>query len=408
MKTFDAKNWKLDISEPILLKQGEPGDQVWGHYQFPNTCYTLDGQILAAWEYGTDNITYNALTQQAISADGGQTWRDCTDEPIGFTGYKMPNGKYFKGFKVKGAHKVDYLDKYTPAAPTKDGNLYFLEDVKEPEDTKVWASEYDPATCETTEFEVKINWPFQHLHAYTVEHYKDFVYPATMVFALCNKSGMLELDGDMYFVTYSGGFDSEAKTREEAIYKYCGVSSCYVFRSSDSGHTWDFVSQVKVDDEIFANNPAEGCPFEGLDEPMMEKMPDGSVVMLIRTGSDNPCYITRSTDNCKTWSKPQIFDRIGVYPQILTLDCGVTIASYGRPSLKVRATADPAGLAWEEPTFLMDREDTRKATSCCYTKLLALDDKSALLIYSDFATPHPSGDVARAIMVRKLTVVEEN
>ena len=30
------KKFKLQIDEPKLLKLGEPGDQVWGHYQFPN------------------------------------------------------------------------------------------------------------------------------------------------------------------------------------------------------------------------------------------------------------------------------------------------------------------------------------------------------------------------------------
>ena len=401
------KKFKLHIGEPKLLKQGEPGDQTWGHYQFPRLCHTLDNRILAAWEYGLDTTLYNAQLQKAVSADGGETWRECTQEDIPFTGYRMPNGKYFRGFRIKGTHKVDYLDKYTPGYIGKDFNLYFTDDLNEPEDTKVWATEYDPATGELTDFEVTVNWPFRHLMAYTHEDMKDHVYPATMVFALNNQSKMLEIDGSMYTSIYSAGFDSTAKTREEAAFKYCGYYSCYVFRSDDCGHTWDLVSQFKVDDEIFNNNPPEGRTFEGLDEPMMEVMPDGSVVILMRTGSDNPSYIARSTDNCKTWSKPQIFDRIGVYPQILTLNCGVTLASYGRPSLKVRATADPTGMQWEEPIMLIDCEETREGISCCYTKMLELDDHSVLLIHSHFQWPHPGGDVARAILVRRLTVEEE-
>jgi len=72
----------------------------------------------------------------------------------------------------------------------------------------------------------------------------------------------------------------------------------------------------------------------------------------MRTGCNHPSYIARSTDKCRTWSKPQRFDDIGVFPQILPLTCGVTLASYGRPRLKIRATSDPAGMHWEAPVEL--------------------------------------------------------
>ena len=90
----------------------------------------------------------------------------------------------------------------------------------------------------------------------------------------------------------------------------------------------------------------------------MSQLPDGSISILLRTGGNNPSYIARSTDGCKTWTKPKIFDSNGVLPQILTLKNGITLASYGRPILKVRATSDPSGIDWEEPIVLPLTEST--------------------------------------------------
>jgi hypothetical protein len=127
--------------------------------------------------------------------------------------------------------------------------------------------------------------------------------------------------------------------------------------------------------------------------------------MLFRTGSNNPCYIVRSADRGKTWSAPRRFDSIGVLPQILTLGCGVTIASYGRPTMRFAATDDPAAVTWEKPIDIPVCGGPNQ--SCFYTDLFPLDDYNALFIYSDFMYPNKDGIPARAILVRKVTVVRD-
>ena len=126
------------------------------------------------------------------------------------------------------------------------------------------------------------------------------------------------------------------------------------------------------------------------------------------TDAGTPSYITRSTDNCKTWSEPVVFDEVGVLPQMLTLDCGVTLASYGRPGVFVRATDDPSGQIWQ------DRVDvgvggTRanwSIYSCSYTSLIPLDSHTALLAYADFQYPSAKNEreAAKTILVRTVTV----
>ena len=395
-----SKKFHLKIDEPVVVHYGEVGDNEWGHTQFPHLEYVTDG-IACSWEYSRDTIDYDGATYKKYSKDNGKTWN--SESGACRTHYQvMKNGKQFKGFVAKGAHKVDYLKKYTPAfiSPAKysKGAYFFAEDIIEDDDKKVFATEIDENGNENT-FECKVNWPYQLLG----EPF-GLVYPTTMLFALCNKCGLLQIDDDMYFVLYAPGFDAEAENRESAIRKYMDKSGVYVFKSTDCARTWDYVSQIHVNDDLFVDD----TEFEGLDEPMMELMSDGSVVMLIRTGAGQPSYIVRSTDNCKTWSKPKKFDDIGVFPQICALDCGVILSSYGRPGIRVRASSDPIGLKWEEPIELPLSNPNEYIRSCSYTSLLPINDREALLAYSDFYYPNPDGIPVKTILVRKITVIFED
>jgi len=97
----------------------------------------------------------------------------------------------------------------------------------------------------------------------------------------------------------------------------------------------------------------------------------------------------------------EINDR-GVLPRMLTLDNGVTLASYGRPGLFVRATADPSGLEWEPRVTVVEPLEQR-ADTCSYSRLLALDERTALLAYSDFNYPDAQGRKRKSLLVRTVT-----
>ena len=142
---------------------------------------------------------------------------------------------------------------------------------------------------------------------------------------------------------------------------------------------------------------------EGLCEPDICFMPDGSMITLLRTGSRTPSYIARSVDGGRHWSEPKMFDRCGVLPQLLRLGCGVTLASYGRPGLYVRASTDPSGMQWDEPYELRPyRPDRLIADGCSYTQMLPLSDCAALLAYTDFNVPDAQGIRRKSVMVRSI------
>ena len=398
--TEKPKAFHLEVGEPVVVTQGPVGDDKWGHYQFPGLAYTLDGNILATWNYTSDTIDdYLNPIRKKVSTDGGLTWSD--DESLCSVPdkFQMSNGKYFAGFRSANAHVATWQNDYEPAITWGTNNgykLFFAEDLPKNDDTTVWGSEYDPATDTTEEFECTINWP----HAAITEYPGGKIYPMTQMFSL-SQDTIITIDGVMYLAMYFYGFNSYANVREKAVTDYCKRYSVYIFTSEDNGRTWNFLSQIL---------PIRSQGPEGFCEPCLNVMPDGSVMMLMRSGGPTtgdvgyPCYQVISTDKCQTWGAIKEFDKIGVLPQMITLDCGVSIATYGRPYMRIRATADPTGKKWQAAQTV-DLASGENQTSCYYTDLLALDDTHALWIYSDFKYPNADGVPVKSIIVRVITVV---
>ncbi len=413
MKAFEGK-FHIELGEPHPVVQGIPGDQAWGHYNFPSIYYTNKGNVMCSWAYGTDAIDGKAheggVKPPYVSKDGGVTWGPNKDKetPVRWI---MPDGKHFLGFVGKSAHPLpqEYYDQYTPGTTWDDGayRTYFAEDLGRTEDTVVTARIFDPETGKTETYEPVINWPHTPVTCWSGNR----IYPLTQTFALSN-CGIILRDGVFYMSLYMYGFDSNAKTREEAPLAYGGkYTTVYVFTSEDCARTWNYQSMIYVTEEIYKNTEGPGGKgFEGFGEPLLEKMPDGSFTMLMRTGSFHKSYIVHSTDNCKTWTEPVVYDEIGVLPQILTLGCGVTIATYGRPDMRVRATADPAGMQWEAP-IIVDiygmKVESAFYRSCFYTRLLPVDDHTALWVYTDFQYPNKFGQGVKTVVVREIKVVED-
>ena len=401
------KNFSVELSDPVKVYQGEAGDNKWGHYQFPALYFTKDGSILAEWGYHDDTVVRSGFSKtavtKAVSDDGGKTWRSKTDADVKAHLPLMANGKAFVGFDGKAGYPAEFLEKYTPKGSNHTGSVYFAEDLKEMETPTFTGTEYDPKTGEITRFPITVNWPHMPVGASKA----GILTPVNYLLQIGCYHGQLVLDDGLYYCAYSRGFDSDATTKQEAVHKYCAYLNVYVFKSTDCGRTWDYLSQQLVTDDEFTGSNV----FEGFGEPCMRQMPDGSVVMLMRTGGGwvndhgSPCYLVRSTDHCKTWSKPVKFDEVGVLPQLRVLDCGVSIATYGRPGLYLKVTDDPSGLRWEDPIEIPLAEG-KEWRSCYYTDLLKLDDNSYLFAYTDFHQPleDGSGEEGKAIMVRRITV----
>ncbi len=409
-RTPATDEWDVEVKEgltlrfgkPAVIEQGDVGDQIWGHYQFPAIRRMTDGSLRISWSYGRDTIEYKhdvtPRATYAVSRDEGKTWERGGACSGSGAANLMPNGKYFAGFRGKGAYRADYMAKYEPAMTWGQYKMYFAEDIAETVDTAVSAYEYDPATGKTEEFACRINWP----HMPIVQFPGGLLYPVTQVFALC-AGAVTTVDGVLYLPAYGYGFDAFAPDREAAKFENARYFSVFFFKSADCGRTWELLSQIK------AGGPVTDYS-EGPCEPEMTVAPDGSFVMLFRTGSNNPCYVVRSTDRGVTWSTPRRLDDIGVLPQILSLPCGVTLATFGRPKMRFTAADDPAAMDWAVPqTFPLSAPAGMNAfqVSCFYTDLFPVSDDTALFAYTDFMYPNEYGAPAKTVLVRTVTVIKD-
>ncbi len=151
---------------------------------------------------------------------------------------------------------------------------------------------------------------------------------SSMVF---HRTLMLMPDGSIQGTMY-GYYASDTKYR-----------SIWV-KSADGGANWTVVSTI-------AYNPLIG--LESFCEPVVKRCMDGSLLCVMRVGSNNPLYQCRSKDNGLTWSTPVTLPGIdttstySVDPDLCLLSNGVLVLSYGRPNCRMLFSLDGNGNKWE-------------------------------------------------------------
>ena len=390
---------KLNISDPVLVAMGpESLTAGWGAYQFPSIDITDQGRLVVTFNDCADSETaYGAEPVCMVSDDKGKTWmrdRICNYLRLGV---QLPNGDRVS-FPGRTSIPMEGLELPQPIGVSHmNHTIYRMEEVSEDIVEHTWILHRStPENPQGKNEEVVLNW-------------EDMLIRSCFgVLVRPWPRGRLRIgpDGTLWMPHYYlAGIDPETK----AFVPYlCN----YLFKSTDNGHTWEEVNCLPFYPE---NEPhPEAKKFEGYGENDITVTPDGSLIRLIRTGGNFPCLFTRSTDGGKTWSKPTEFDDHGVWPCLRTLKCGVTLATYGRPGVWLRATSDPSGVKWEEPIELVhsdgfkepSRESVLVRATCGYTNMIALDDHTAALIYSDFRVKDETGSPRKCIMVRTITVEE--
>jgi hypothetical protein len=114
-------------------------------------------------------------------------------------------------------------------------------------------------------------------------------------------------------------------------------------KSVDGGANWTVVSTI-------AFNPLIGS--ESFCEPVVKRCADGSLLCVMRVGTNYPLYQCRSNDNGLTWSTPVTLPGIdttstySVDPDLCLMSNGVLVLSYGRPNCRMLFSPDGNGNKW--------------------------------------------------------------
>ena len=153
-----------------------------------------------------------------------------------------------------------------------------------------------------------------------------------------------------------------------------------VLVSHDLGETWDFLGAV-------AAEPSLGN--EGPNELDLLILPDGEMLSVFRTGTrdGSTMQITRSLDGGRNWSASRGYRTTGVSPQLILLQCGAVVCTYGTRDVHAMVLADLGTLAWHEPLLLYEGRGSG------YTDLQALSPDTFRVVYdeSTFSNRDESG-----------------
>lgn len=434
---------RLTMGEERVVCRGMRYEEnPWGAYQFPHP-YKVGDKFVVSVHNSHDDIKH--FTEDALlwyeSSDDGVTWTKTDSSVIkNDIGLLLENGDRIF-FPVKGGidvsdYEIPIPEMKTPGTdmkakaeegtfPIQDGitwNLigtfirgYLADRLPDSLSAKEWDVVRIPAgETEPVYEKALLDWPYLTRVLYYCEGHME----PTLRPLFPHGRPRIGPDGAIWVSTYSGDCHIDPSTEQFSPYY-----SAQIFRSEDNGKTFKLWSNMEYE--------ADGKKYPylngGFSDSDFEFMPDGSIVWFLRsawfgyTGNEvDPMYVVRSEDNGKTWTKPEVFANMGIYPRLCKLNCGTTLLVYARPGVFVTASEDESGTKWCEPLEVMtpgDRSHLHNLKiekprfhdwdgACNNPTLIALDDNSALLFYSDFYYPDEFGVKRKTILCRKITVVE--
>jgi len=378
----------ITLGDPILVAQGPADVRHWGPWQFPCIERLADGGLHVVYHLEADAYSAYGLPKgHAVSYDNGRSWQAIPDEPA-TGGLLLPNGDRLRTVTLRsrpvsdlilpeplGVHKGTYGSTYA---------IYWPEDLtadlrdgwrfqRLPVGSNDWVDE-----IATVRFPGEVRWAGDGM----------FTFP--WVWRL-----RLGPDGALWGLNY--GFYAPNHVLADKWY-------VHLLRSVDHGHTWDLHSVIAYQPNPLAD--PDWDKRDGFSEHNLAFLANGSLISFLRTTDGNgvgPMYVAYSLDGGLSWNRPQIFDDRGVWPAVVDLRCGTSLVAYGRPGLFVRATDDPTGHAWGERVTVVEPGRLSKDT-CSYSDLLALDDHTAIIAYSNFNFPGSDELLHKSILVRTIAV----
>lgn len=434
---------KITVSKESVVYQGPAYEEtIWGVVQFPEIVQRADGTLAIKIHLGDDCWSEFGKDQDVwcVSSDNGRSWKQTDHAVKEEVGYLLPSGDrlFFpmrtgisrNASELKPARITTQLLPSDTLQKEADGSwpypAFMYRDIWGREnyifDIETLPDEY--AKKEWIGYRIKKGENRSVPEVVSVHHPHMSLYGVNTGDALSmmppcpyGRGFSFDREGNIWITSYTcahlnpynGGVDINS----------AGV----LYKSCDNGHSFALAGYIPYIPNTTKHPTAHLC--DGFTETALAFMDDGSMIVLLRAtgvfrgGPEwNPIYFSRSTDSGKTFSEPEEFDKGGVFPNLLRLDCGVTLAAYGRPGIYVRATEDTSGVNWEDPIEIMTADDRSHlmnhpperpdfhqwAGSCCNVDLKPIGPNQAILAYSDFFYPDPSGKKRKTILTRVITV----
>jgi hypothetical protein len=385
------------LGVPVVVCTSEVGEKRWGRHQFVAISEYPGGRILlrhhaaedAVKAYGTPSPTY-------VSSDHGQTWQSFSPDGLPPSGmaYPMLDGHFLCMPMARPLDaKAEKLTLPAPVGSLFSYNHWSCYRVDQcPEQVQMYMKEYEAVRWEPGAKQWKPELVTYDTSGALVWS-PGTSSTAALLSRTCFERPPLRTGNELVFADYRSNFIQDDGT----IPIKWGVT-CMV--STDNGRTWQRRSTIALDRE----------GKDALTEPMLAENVNGELVCVMRRADQDqkPMCITYSKDRGRTWEKPVSMDKLGsfgVFPALVTLDCGVMVLCYGRPGIYLTFSVDGTGRNWSDPFCMLAGDPTAvlKHTDG-YTCMLPIGANRLLLAYSDFDHKDANGQQRKAILVRTITI----
>jgi len=170
--------------------------------------------------------------------------------------------------------------------------------------------------------------------------------------------------------------------------------------SSDGGQTWTLAADVAIPDGI-----------GGAAEPSVAELPDGQVIMSLRTRDGN-LWFARSDDRGRSWKEPEKsgLPAAGSSSNVMVTRDGTLVLTHNpttadRTQLTLRTSTD-GGRTWAEPLLIAQVQppaagDAVWARQVAYPSVCELDDGTLLVVWTEIEmSPEAQSGIVRAMRVR--------
>lgn len=383
---------ELILDAPQIIAQAPAEERRWGRFQFPTISRLRDGRLLIQFSAKEDSVRgYSHKSEypnRAVSSDDGKTWT-LAERVGGHGGLGLPDGSRIM-FPFKGSCPASELS-LPESVGTQPGSynkprVYYRADQLSPEIRDCFVRKFLPPGADQWETsKASVDIPGQLFES------------AGGYFAF---QGFLQMETTPWGTLMATVFPACPRWVDAKIEDKVDVT---LLESTDTGQTWRAVGRIPF------RADAEADPFAAnrrrLYEPEFAFTPDGTMMCLLRSTDGagvGPLYQAHSSDCGRTWTQPEVLDRLGVRPRLVVLRNGVTLGAYGRPGLYLRATADPAARQWDAPVTLVPPAETLNEDTCGYADLLAVGPDEALVVYSHFTWPGPDATPRKTILLQRV------
>jgi len=395
---------EIVLGPPVVVALSRPGEKRWGFTQFPSLSLLPGGTLLCLFSRQADAVrAYGNEVPGCVSSNGGRSWKLCRDRsspmiaPHGAI-TKLAEGEFLCVPPTPPMDTRKRRIELPPPALTTErsycrNHIYRLSDFPE-EIARRWgalpALRWSPGIREWRKTHVK----------YDTE--------GMLLWGRAETKGRTE-GRDRFLLPRTWFERSPVRCGKELL--YADYRSLFINPDGSVPRNFSPVLMVSTDNgRSFGRRATIATSADGkiaLTEPALAVLAGGELACALRQADHRqlPLLMTYSKDGGRKWTRPRRVADFGVWPGLIQLECGVTVLSYGRPGAHLAFSENGLGRKWTEPLTLIAGDPKNLLEgSCGYTSLLALDESSFLVAYSDFDHRDANGRQRKAILVRRIEV----